>query len=103
MKVIDELAQDDAFRARTDSAAKYIDMRAPDILPAVAEKQTALELWIPVLLGFVLLGAAGGTLIRGAETLLGTWGPIIAFMGLVIGIGLILAGIYAVLRINSRR
>ena len=54
------------------------------------------------MLGFLLLGAAAGTLIRGAEALLGVWGPIIAFTGLVIGVGLILAGIYAALRINSR-
>ncbi|MEP4053347.1 MAG: lysozyme [Litorimonas sp.] len=100
--VIDELAQDDAFRARTDSAAKYIDTQAPDIVPQAPPEKSGLGLWIPVLLGFVLLGAAGGTLIRGAEALLGQWGPIIAFTGFVIGIGLILAGIYAALRINSR-
>ncbi|MEP3653927.1 MAG: lysozyme [Litorimonas sp.] len=100
--VIDELAQDDAFRARTDSAAKYIDTQAPDIVPQAPPEKSGLGLWIPVLLGFILLGAAGGTLIRGAEALLGQWGPIIAFTGFVIGIGLILAGIYAALRINSR-
>lgn len=100
--VIDELAQDDAFRVRTDSAAKYIETHAPDIMPSASPEKSGLGLWIPVLLGFILLGAAGGTLIRGAETLLGQWGPIIAFTGFVIGIGLILTGIYAALRINSR-
>ncbi len=100
--VIDELAQDDAFRIRTDSAAKYIETSAPAKLPTAPQRQSALGLWIPVLIGFLLLGAAGGTLIRGAESLLGDWGPIIAFTGVVIGIGLILAGIYAALRINSR-
>ena len=100
--VIDELAQDDAFRARTDSAAKYIETQAPQTIPHVEEKTNSLGLWIPVMLGFILLGAAGGTMIRGSEALLGAWGPIIAFTGFVIGIGLILAGIYAALRINSR-
>ena len=100
--LIDELTQDDAFRARTDSAAKYIETNPQQHAVHDVEKPSVLGLWIPVLLGFVLLGAAGGTLIRGAEALLGAWGPIIAFTGLVIGIGLILAGIYAVLRINSR-
>lgn len=100
--VIDELAQDDAFRIRTDSAAKYIETDAQDIIYSAPETSSGLGLWIPVLLGFILLGAAGGTLIRGAENLLGEWGPIIAFTGFIIGIGLILAGIYAALRINSR-
>jgi hypothetical protein len=100
--VIDELAQDDAFRARTDSAAKYIETNVSDTILNPPQKTSGLGLWIPVVLGFVLLGAAGGTLIRGAEALLGEWGPIIAFTGFVIGICLILAGIYAALRINSR-
>lgn len=100
--VIDELAQDDAFRARTDSAAKYIETNVSDTILNPPQKTNGLGLWIPVVLGFVLLGAAGGTLIRGAEALLGEWGPIIAFTGFVIGICLILAGIYAALRINSR-
>lgn len=102
VQVIDELAQDDALRARTDSAAKYIKTDEPEVLSVAPEKSSALGLSIPILLGFTLLGAAGMTLIRGAEALLGTWGPILAFMGVVIGVGLILAGIYAVLRINSR-
>jgi len=100
--VIDELAQDDAVRVRTDSAAKYIETHRPEVIPAATPKKSGLGLWIPVLIGFMLLGAAAGTMIKGAEALLGAWGPIIAFTGLVIGIGLILAGIYAALRINSR-
>lgn len=100
--VIDELAQDDAFRARTDSAAKYIETDASDRVLNPPQTSSGLGLWIPVMLGFVLIGAAGGTFVRGAEALLGEWGPIIAFMGFAIGIGLILAGIYAALRINAR-
>ncbi len=103
VKVIDELAQDDAFRVRTDSAAKYIQTHSPDAPSVAPRQQSTLGLWIPVLLGFLLLGAAGGTLIRGAEALLGTWGPIIAFMGVVIGVALILTGIYAAVKITSRR
>jgi GH24 family phage-related lysozyme (muramidase) len=100
--VIDELAKDDAIRVRTDSAAKYIETGSREGPPIEVKKTSGLGLWIPVMLGFLLLGAAAGTLIRGAEALLGVWGPIIAFTGLVIGVGLILAGIYAALRINSR-
>ena len=100
--VIDELSQDDAFRARTDSAAKYIETNVPDITPAELNVNSGWGLLIPIFLGFILVGAAGATMIKGSEAILGEWGPIIAFTGFVIGIGLILVGIYAALRINSR-
>ncbi|GGX63756.1 hypothetical protein GCM10011309_12220 [Litorimonas cladophorae] len=102
MIVIDELAQDDAFRVRNDSAAKYIQSRPPLRQAQPVPTESSLGLWIPVLLGFLLVGLAGGTMISGAEALLGDWGPIIAFTGFVIGLALILAGVYAALRMNLR-
>jgi len=101
--VEDELPQENTIAQRTDSAAKYIERNVVDTLPSTASTQSGLGLWIPVLLGFILLGASGGSLIKGAEALLGDWGPIIAYTGLVIGVGLILTGIYAALRMNSRK
>jgi len=101
--VIDELAQDDAFRARTDSASKYIETTQPETAITEPKRQSGFGLWVLILLGFILAGAAGGVLFKGAETLLGAWGSTIAFTGLVIGVGLILMGVYAALRINSRR
>jgi len=101
--VIDELAQDDAFRARTDSAARYIETTQPETALTEPKRHSGFGLWVLILLGFILAGAAGGVLFKGADALLGAWGPTIAFTGLVIGIGLILMGIYAALRINSRR
>lgn len=100
--VIDELTQDDAFRARTDSAAKYIESHEPNVAPAELKANSGWGLLIPIFLGFTLVGAAGATMIKGSEAILGEWGPIIAFTGFVIGFGLILVGIYAALRINSR-
>ncbi len=100
--IIDELAADEALRPRTDSAAKYIETYFPEVEPEAPDTTNHLGLWIPVLLGFVLLGAAGGAWFRGAEILLGAWGPIIAFTGIIIGVGLILAGIYAYLRDLTR-
>jgi GH24 family phage-related lysozyme (muramidase) len=101
--VIDELAQDDAFRVRNDSAGKYIQSRR-EVPPAPSPVPTSSELglWIPVIIGFVLVGLAGGTMISGAEGLLGDWGPIIAFTGFVIGLSLIMMGVYAALRMNLR-
>ena len=101
--VIDELAQDDAFRAKPDSAAKYIQNYAPDIPVETDERSLGLGLWIPITLGFVILGAAAGLMVRGSKALLGPWGPIIGFTGTVIGFGLILTGIYTWLRIKARR
>ena len=76
VKVIDELAQDDAFRIRTDSAAKYIEQTQPAIVETDAKSQSGLGLWIPVLLGFILVGLAGGTLMSGSENIFGDWGSI---------------------------
>jgi len=101
--VEDELPPVNAIRQRTDSAAKYIETNVVDTRANTSSTQSGLGLWIPVLLGFILLGASGATLLKGAEALLGQWGPIIAFTGLVIGVGLILTGIYAALRMNSRK
>lgn len=109
--VIDELAQDDAFRlrnettrVRTDSAARYIQTTPPvqKVTAPVETKSGAAGLWIPVILGFVLIGASGAAILRDATALLGDWGPIVTFSGLVIGVGLVLMGVYAALRMNLR-
>jgi len=101
--VIDELAQDDAFKIRTDSAAKYIESTQPLPLHVEGKDQGGFGLWVLVLLGFTLVGLAVGALMKGSQAILGDWGPIISFSGFVIGICLILAGIYAALRINRSR
>jgi len=101
--VIDELAQDDALRQRTDSAAKYIETTRPVTVEDEPIRQGTHGLWIPILLGFILVGLAGGTMISGSERLLGEWGPILAVTGFVIGLGLIGSGVYAALRMNVSR
>ena len=100
--VIDELARDDAYRMRTDSAAKYIETTTPAQTDVLRAEQNNFGVWVLVILGFLLVGLAGGAMMSGSKALLGDWGPIIAFTGFVIGIGLILAGIYAKLRMNHR-
>jgi len=101
--VIDELAQDDAVRMRTDSAAKYIETTQPVNLESELDKKSDLGLWIPILLGFIMVGLAGGSMMSGSEHLLGQWGAIIVFTSFVIGLGLILAAVYAALRMNLSR
>jgi len=109
--VIDALAEDDAIRVkvegervRTDSAARYIQQTTPTVqITNEPVKTGAAGLWIPVILGFVLLGSSGALFMRGAETIFGQWGPALVFSGLVIGVCLILMGVYAALRINLRK
>ena len=98
MLVIDELAADDALRPRTDSAAKYIESYSPEKTALPPLPVNPLGLLIPLFLGFILFGLAGGTMVRGSQVLLGDWGPIIAVMGFVIGTALIITSIYAYLR-----
>ena len=108
--VIDELAQDDATRTklditspRSDSAAKYVQqITSPDETPEVETKTGAAGLWIPVILGFLLLGPSVAAYFKGAEQLIGEWGPTLVFAGAVIGLFLITMGIYAALRIKSK-
>ena len=108
--VIDELAQDDATRTkldvtspRSDSAAKYVQqITSPDETPDVESKTGAAGLWIPVILGFLLLGPSVAAYFKGPEQLIGEWGPTLVFAGAVIGLFLITMGIYAALRIKSK-
>lgn len=108
--VIDELAQDDATRTkldvtspRTDSAAKYVQhINEVDAIEPIDAKTGAAGLWIPVILGFLLLGPSVAAYFKGAENLLGEAGPSLVFAGAVIGLFLILMGIYAALRISSK-
>ena len=107
---IDELAADDAGRnklekisPRTDSAAKYVQQTAPVANVQDIEDSPAIAgLWIPILFGFVLLGSSIALKLRGAESLLGELGPSLIFAGLVIGVFLILMGVYAALRMKSK-
>ena len=108
--VIDELAQDDATRTkldvtspRSDSAAKYVQqITSPDETPDVESKTGAAGLWIPVILGLLLLEPSVAAYFKGPEQLIGEWGPTLVFAGAVIGLFLITLGIYAALRIKSK-
>lgn len=111
--VIDALAEDDAFRVklesehvRTDSAARYIQHSTATPTAQIVDapvKSGAAGLWIPVILGFLLLGCSGALLKRGAEAIFGQWGPILVFSGIVIGVCLILMGVYAALRMKLKK
>ena len=85
---IDNLAADDVLRdSRPAEGPVYV---APD-----AEQSAGLSgLWIPVVLGFALLGASATALWRGAEALLGEWGPLMALAGAITGLLMVLFALY---------
>ena len=87
--VIDDLAADDVMRdSRSPQGPVYAaDDIAPDVEPVTG-------IWIPVVLGFALLGASGAALWLGARALLGEWGPLLALAGLITGALMVLYSLY---------
>ena len=86
--VIDSLAADDVLR---DSRPAEGPVFQP---PARAEVERVSGLWIPVILGFALLGASVAALWFGARALLGEWGPVMALAGAISGALMIVFSLY---------
>jgi len=89
--IIDNLIEDDAFRERTDSAAKYINVEPP------MESAPAKEGWgyyIPLFIGMCLIGASAGAIFGNPTAILGEWGPLLSFVGLLIGLIMIIFTLY---------
>lgn len=93
--IIDSLLEDDAMRVRSDSAARYIDLNP---LAPVTEEEGTLGFWMIMLGGFVLLGISLAAMLRGAENLMGEWGPLAVMAGLMIGGLMILGAAYYAIR-----
>lgn len=93
--VIDNLAADDAFRERTDSAAKYIKMEPP--IASEAPKRS-LGYFIPLFIGMSLLGASAGAFLGNPTAILGEWGPLLSFIGLVVGAIMTIFTLYYVVK-----
>jgi len=93
--VIDNLVEDDAFRERSDSAAKYINIE-PASPPETT--QGGYGYFIPLLIGMSLTGASAGAILGNPIAILGQWGPLLSFIGLIIGIIMTLFTIYYVLK-----
>lgn len=109
--IIDDLAADDIIResrskgadsateagASYNSAAKYIERSEAERLPP---REAGWGYFLPLLTGFALAGASAAAMVKGSAKLMGEWGPILAFSGLVVGGVMILASILYVLRAN---
>ena len=89
--VIDEIAADDILRAsREPDGPVYVASDAADD----PEVEFVGGLWIPVVLGFALLGASVAAMLAGARELLGSWGPFMALAGAIIGAIMIVFSLY---------
>ena len=98
--VIDSLVEDDAFRERTDSASKYINIEPPTTAETTQE---STGYWIPLFIGMSLIGASAGAIFGNPTAILGEWGPLISFVGLVIGIIMTLFTVYYALKSRARQ
>ena len=86
--VIDDLAADDIMRdSRPPNGRLHEDVAVPDVEPVAG-------LWIPILLGFALLGASIAALVLDARALLGEWGPLLALAGAVTGALMVVYALY---------
>jgi len=96
VKVIDSLREDDAMRHLTANTERYIERHAP----AEDEEKGSGDLgfWMIMLTGFILLGGSLAASLRGAERLLGEWGPLLILSGLIIGAVMVLGAAYYALR-----
>lgn len=93
--IIDNLLEDDAMRQRSDSAARYIESNPVEYED---QEEGSLGFWMIMLTGFILLGASIAASLRGAEDIMGQWGPILVLAGLMIGGLMVLGAAYYAIR-----
>ena len=93
---ITTMPNEEAEPTVSNSASRYIERHAPP--DESAETQSNLGFWMIMLTGFLLLGASAAAYLRGAEGLLGEYGPLIILSGLFIGAMMILGAAYYAIR-----
>lgn len=93
--IIDNLLEDDAMRQRSDSAARYIETNP---VTYADDEQGNTGFWMIMLTGFILLGTSIAASLRGAEEIIGQWGPLLVLAGLMIGGLMVLGAAYYAIR-----
>ena len=98
--VIDNLAEDDALRIRTeDSASRFIDLEATE---ETAENTSTLPYFIMMVLGSLLFGGSIATWLKNKGEILGEYGPLLAMCGIFIGAMLLAGALYYAARQSIR-
>jgi len=62
------------------------------------ENQSNLGFWMIMLSGFILLGVTLAISLRGAEALMGAWGPLVVIAGGLIGALMVIGAAYYAIR-----
>jgi len=99
--VIDNLAEDDALRIRTeDSASRFIDMHAEE----EAERETSsLPYFLMMTLGSTLFGGSIAAWLKNKGEMLGDYGPLLTMCGIFIGGMMLLGALYYAARQTFKR
>lgn len=93
--IIDNLAEDDALRVKDDEMSIFYERHNP---AKPAETQNNLGFWMIMLSGFILLGVTLAISLRGAESLMGAWGPLVVIAGVLIGALMVIGAAYYAIR-----
>ncbi len=98
--IIDEVKADDIIRNSRAPAAptreEALKLNDSAVVTEAADDEPGHGLWFPIILGFALLGASVVALLRGAEALLGEWGPILALVGAIAGALMVVFALYMI-------
>lgn len=90
--VIDNLAEDDALRIRTeDSASRFIDMNIDD---EAEEKTSSLPYFFMMVLGSILFGGGIAAWLKNKGEMLGEYGALLTMCGIFIGAMMLLGALY---------
>ena len=99
--IIDNLAEDDAMRIRTeDSASRYIDMGA---VQESEETVSSLPYFVMMILGSTLFGGGIAAWIKNKGEMLGNYGPLLTMCGIFIGGMMLLGALYYAARQTFKR
>ena len=99
--VIDNLAEDDALRVRTeDSASRFIDL---DTEAQAPEKGSTLPYFIMMFLGSTLFGGGIAAWLKDKGEMFGDYGPLLTMCGIFIGAMMLLGALYYAARQTFKR
>lgn len=99
--VIDNLAEDDALRIRTeDSASRYIDM---DIKREEGKSHSTLPYMIMMFFGSILFGGGIAAWLKSQGEMFGSYGPLLTMCGIFIGAMMLAGALYYAARQSFKR
>lgn len=93
--VIDNLAEDDAMRDYNNDMSIFYE-RHNMVEPQ--QDPNNIGFWMIMLGGFILLGMTLAISLRGAEALMGPWGPLVVISGVLIGALMVMGAAYYAIR-----